>query len=128
MSHRIREAMKAKSLRKLSGVVEADETWIGGSDSNRRAIKKHHSQGHDVEIVMGMVERGGEVRAKVIDSTMKHFVHGAIRENIEPGSILYTDESVAYKKLGKEYYRGSVNHKNKQYVKGDVHTNTIENF
>jgi len=130
MSHRIREAMREHSFQKLSGVIEADETFIGGKDKNRHANKKKHIQhGHgDTTIVLGMVERGGRVTAKVVDSVKARDLKPAIRENIEQGSVLYTDELQSYKGLQKEYFRDMVNHSEGQYVKGNAHTNTIENF
>ena len=130
MSHRIREAMREHSFQKLSGVIEADETFIGGKDKNRHANKKKHIQhGHgDTTIVLGMVERGGRVTAKVVDSVKARDLKPAIRENIEQGSVLYTDELQSYRGLQKEYFRDMVNHSEGQYVKGNAHTNTIENF
>lgn len=131
MGHRIREAMKVGSFRKLSGVVEADETFIGGSDKNRHVGKKRRMNPYmpaDKTVVMGMVERGGHVTAKVVDNTKAYSLRPEIRKHIEQGSILYTDNHPSYDGLGGEYYRDTVNHADGQYKKGDTHTNTIENF
>ncbi|MFI5200900.1 MAG: IS1595 family transposase [Candidatus Kapaibacterium sp.] len=130
MLQRCREVFMTDTSKKLNGTVEADETFIGGKDKNRHANKKKHIQhGHgDTTIVLGMVERGGRVTAKVVDSVKARDLKPAIRENIEQGSVLYTDELQSYKGLQKEYYRDMVNHSEGQYVKGNTHTNTIENF
>jgi len=129
MSHRIREAMRVGTFSKLSGVVEADETFIGGKDKNRHASKKKHIQGHgDTTIVLGMIERGGRPVAKVVDSVKARDLKPEIRKHIEEGSVLYTDKLASYDGLHSEYYRDTVNHSKGQYKKGNAHTNTIENF
>ncbi len=129
MSHRIREVMRTGSFKKLSGIVEADETFIGGSDTNRHASKKTHVRGRGSKTtVMGMIERKGNVVAKVIDAPSEEVLHGEIRKHVEPESVLFTDSFKSYNGLGHEYWRGTVNHSIGQYVRGDIHTNTIENF
>lgn len=131
MSHRLREVMRTGTFKKLSGTVEADETFIGGSDKNRHAHKRRRMNPYmpeDKTVVMGMVERGGRVTAKVVDDTKARSLRPEIRKNIEAGSILYTDNHPSYDGLGGEYYRDTVNHADGQYKKGDTHTNNIENF
>ncbi len=125
MAHRIRETLKSGSFLKLSGTVEADETFIGGSDTNRHANKKNP---RSATLVLGMIERGGRPVAKVVDSRKARDLKPAIRENVEQGSILFTDELKSYNNLHGEYYRDTVNHDAGQFVKGDTHTNTIENY
>ena len=116
----------------LSGVVEGDETYIGGKaefmhkEERKRKIPGRGTAGK--QIVQGFVERGGEVRAKHIYDTTPQTFHDHNRENVEPGTILFTDQHDSYRGLGKDYYHDFVNHKNKEYVREDVHTNTIENF
>ncbi|MFI5201105.1 MAG: IS1595 family transposase [Candidatus Kapaibacterium sp.] len=127
MMHRIREAMRNGSFLKLSGVVEADETFIGGNDSNRHADKKHGGR-ESKSIVMGMVQRKGNVVSKVIDNTLGATMKNELRKHVAEESVLYTDESNSYNGLGGKYYRDSVNHFEKEFVRGDVHTNTIENY
>jgi transposase-like protein len=129
MSHRIREAMRNGSIAKLSGVVEADETFVGGKDKNRHANKKKHIPGHgDTTIVLGMIERGGRPITKVVDSVKGKDLQPEIRKHVEEGTVLYTDSLNSYKTLGADYQHGAVNHQKGEYVRGDVHTNTIESF
>ena len=129
MSHRIREVMRTGSFKKLSGIVEADETFIGGKDKNRHANKKRHIQGHgDTTIVLGMIERGGRAVAAVVDSVGAIDLNPAIRKHVEEGTVLYTDSLNSYKSLDKSYKHSSVNHNRGEYVRGEVSTNGIENF
>jgi transposase-like protein len=131
MLHRIRLAMQNGSLDKLSGNVEVDETFIGGKAKNmhkakREAIiKGRGSVGKAV--VMGLLERKGRVRAKVIESTDKATLHNEVKENVKQGSNLFTDEWRSYQGLNNDYVHEVINH-SIEYVKGNVHTNGIENF
>ncbi len=132
MMHRIRLALQQGSLtRKLSGEVEADETYIGGKarnmhkDKQRKVLKAEGS--FRKAVVMGMLERDDEVRTKVLKVASAKVLAREIRANIEPGSTLYTDELAAYTKVGREYAHHVINHA-QEYVRGNVHTNSIENF
>jgi transposase-like protein len=130
MSHRIRLAMERGTIL-LSGVVEVDESYIGGSDKNRHEGKKRrmNPQGpSDKTIVVGMVERGGDVIAKSVSSAKARNLRPLIRKYVAPNAILYSDNFASYDNLQSEYYRGVINHAQGQYVKGDIHTNTIEGF
>ena len=127
MLHRIRETMKDGS--KLSGTVEADETFIGGKVHNKHASRRRSVNGSAGKtIVSGAVERGGRARAKVIDGMNARTMRGAVLEHVEQGSTLYTDEATPYKPFNKIYDHDSVNHSKEEYVRGEVHTNTIENY
>jgi transposase-like protein len=131
MLHRIRVAIEAGSFEKLSGNVEVDETFIGGKaknmhkDKRERVIKGRGSVGKTA--VMGLLERKGNVRAKVIEKTDRETLHGEIKENVEQGSNLFTDEWRSYQGLKDEYVHEVINH-SFEYVNGNVHTNGIENF
>jgi transposase-like protein len=131
MLHRIRLAMQDKSGSKLGGTVEVDETMIGEKSRNmhksKRAKKIHGTGGMDKEIVFGMVERGGRVRAIHVDSRRRHELQKAIRENVEAGSAIFSDELKSYEGLSEDYDHDVINHA-VEYVNGNVHTNTMENF
>jgi transposase-like protein len=131
MLHRIRLAMQTKTFRKLSGEVEADETYIGGLARNmhksQRAKKIKGTGGMGKVVVMGLLERHGEVRTKVIPNTKQAVIHAQVRKNVEPGAKLYTDQLKSYKGLDPDFVHQFVNHAEK-YVEGRVHTNGMENF
>ena len=132
MLQRVRLAMQTGTFRKLSGEVEADESFIGGKARNMHASKrKTRIRGRGPEgkaIVMGMLERKtGKVRTAVIESRRKHHLHAEIRQHVEPGSQLYTDELLSYDGLESDYAHKVINHA-EEYVRGAVHTNGMENF
>lgn len=131
MLHRIREAIRTKSFKKpLEGTIEADETYIGGKNRNRHFGKRKRGRGATGKTaVFGMVERkSGEVRSKPIKSADSETLQTAIRENVRPKSRLFTDDWLAYRALSKDYLHEIVCHSYKQYVRGEVHTNTLEGF
>jgi transposase-like protein len=131
MLHRIRLAMQDDKGGKLGGDVEVDETMIGGKSRNmhrsKRAEKIHGTGGMDKEIVFGMVERDGRVRAIHVDSRRRHTLQKAIRDNVEAGSAIFSDELHSYQGLADDYDHEVINHAI-EYVNGNVHTNTMENF
>ncbi len=131
MTHKIRAAMMEPET-KLGGIVEVDETWVGGKDHNRHWNKRHHGKGGGAGTgkvpVIGAVQRKGNVIARVLEHVNKPSVEGFVREAVSHRvSLLATDEHQVYSGL-KEYPRQSVHHKREQYVVGAVHTNTIEGF
>ncbi len=110
---------------KLSGIVEADETYVGG--------KRHGKRGRGAAgktAVVGMVERDrGRIVAKVVGDVKASTIKPLIRSNVRIGSTLMTDEFGSYNNIRKEGYKHRrVNHGSKQYVRGNSHTNTIEGF
>jgi transposase-like protein len=133
--HRIRLAMQDHSIEKMSGTVEADETFIGGKARNmhkdKREEKIHGRGAVGKAIVMGVLERHGKgdskVRAKVIAKRDGDALQGHIKENVEAGAQVFTDEFTAYEGLVEEYLHEVINHA-ETYVNGHVHTNGIENF
>lgn len=136
MLHRIRLAMQGKSTVKLGGnggEVEADETFIGGKARNMHKsvrMRRIQGQGFNVEdktTVMGMLERGGKIRAHVVPDRRKETLQPIVREHVATGSALFTDELVGYQGLAGEYEHKIVDHATR-YVDGRVHTNGMENF
>jgi IS1 family transposase/transposase-like protein len=137
MCHRVRAGLADEDFRKLMGIVEVDETWIGGELGNkhvatRRALHKAHgNKAGDVNktIVAGAVERGGNVVARVIANVSAEVLQGFVREAVSNKvSLLCTDEWRAYDGLKRDFFHRSVVHKYGQYVVGAVHTQTIEGF
>ncbi len=134
MCHRIRASLANEDFQKLMGIVEVDETFIGGLAKNRHIDKRGKGggtggTGSGKTPVAGAVSRKGNVVARVINSvdasTLTAFVRGAVSEKV---SLLCTDQWVGYRKLGDEFPHGVVNHAKGQYVVGAIHTNTIEGF
>ena len=108
----------------FSGEVEADETYIGAS--------KHGKRGRGASgktIVAGVVERQGEVSASVVPNVQANTLLPMIIEKTSPNSTIYTDEMPSYNRLDKIGFEHRViNHNAKQYVNGNIHTNTIDGF
>jgi transposase-like protein len=131
MLHRIRYAQHHGTIDKMSGTVEADETFIGGKARNMHADKraeKIHGRGPEGKaIVFGLLDHEtGKVRTSVVDTRRKHHLHSEIRENVAPGSELHTDALKSYDDLP-EYTHKVVDHA-EAYVQDNVHTNRLENF
>lgn len=132
MLQRIRLAMQdEQSGGKLGGEVEVDETFIGGTARNmhkdKRARRITGTGGKDKTIVMGMMERGGNVRAFVVDSRRKKELQKQIREHVEAGSAIFSDELKSYEGLDADYQHAVINHA-VAYANENVHTNGMENF
>ncbi len=128
LAQRIREAFNINA-NKLSGEVEADETFIGGKVGNMSKKKRMKMGKNDNKVaVLGMKERGGRIIAKPVISTGARALQPEVIANVEKGSTLYTDENPSYKKLGSVYRHKSVNHSAWEYVKKEAHTNGIESF
>lgn len=134
MCHRVRAGLADKEFRKLMGVVEVDETFIGGLAKNRHWDKRGGGDGtggvgSGKSVVAGAVRRKGNVVARVIAdvraSTLESFVRESVSHKV---SLLCTDKWVGYKHLGKEFPHGIVDHSAGQYVCGSIHTQTIEGF
>jgi transposase-like protein len=130
MLHRLREAM-TDTVGKLGGSapVEIDETFVGGNIKNmhKRARVKSNAKGGNKAIVMGMLERGGRVKARMIADRKIQQIQPAIAEAVESGSDIMTDDFSAYTYATDAYNRQVVNHA-LEYVNGHIHTNGIENF
>lgn len=129
--HRIREAMSDKDLEPFRGPVEADETYLGGKPRHQSPAKRKGSKAMGPQagksIIMGIVERSGKARAFVIPSSKKGTLQERIRQHVQPGAIVYTDALQSYVGLRDDYKHYVINHA-LEYVRGHVHTNTIESF
>jgi transposase-like protein len=134
MCHRFRAAMKNEEFKQLVGQVEVDETFLGGKQKNRHADvrAKYHGGGAantGKVTVIGAIARKGNVVAQMIENTsaetLSLFVEQTVSEKV---SLVATDEYVGYTDLKHFYPHESVQHKAKEYVRGEVHTNNIENF
>jgi len=119
-------------------MVEADETYVGGKESNRHYKKKRSltEEGLNREgkpykqkkVIVGIIERDGKVVLKYIPSADQRNMNTFVRTHLAEKSTLYTDEYRVYSELKHNYTHKTVKHALKVYVDGDVHTNTIENF
>jgi transposase-like protein len=135
LAHRIRAAMGEKpSFRKLKGIVECDETYIGGKPRMSRKEKHidHRKRGRGTRkaAVMVLVERNGEAKSKPIIRLDAKHLQSAIRENVSRKSTIMTDEWLGYSGVGRDFNGGhkTVMHSMGQYVNGDITTNTAESY
>lgn len=119
MSKKLRQIMKQGDF-KLSGTVEADEAYIGGSRSFKNRWTKKTP-------IIGAIERGGRVKAKVIETRGEYHILPFLEQNVAKGTRLITDDAPVYR-AALNLKRDTINHSKQSYVFGDVHTNGIEGF
>jgi len=131
MMHRIRLAMQDEDGGKLDGEIEVDETFIGGKarfmHANRRQRKIKGTGVAGKTIVMGLLERHGKVKTRVVQNTRRKTLDPTVREHVESGSTVYTDALPSYESLQDEFAHEAIDHA-ECYVKGQVHTNGMENY
>jgi transposase-like protein len=128
MDHRIRLALRTGSLAKMSGEVEVDETFIGGKARFMHVAQRKRritgTGGKDKAVVMGILERGGEVRTTVVENRKKKALQAEVKKHVEAGSALYSDDLKSYEGLASEHAHQVIDHAVK-YVDGRVHTNGL---
>jgi transposase-like protein len=135
MMHRVRRALHEKETVQLGGAgkeVEVDETFVGGAarfmhaSRRKRVITERGVK--DKTAVMGILERGGRVRAMMIPNRKKHHIQGEIRAHVKAESAIYSDALLSYYGLNNQNLAHQVVDHAESYVNGQVHTNGMENF
>ena len=124
LAHRIRDALKEVDAQLLKGIVEVDETFVGGRmEGQGRGYKGNKT------VVVGAMQRGGNICLQVVRGTDRETLHGFIRENTADNTeAIYTDEWPAYRGIADEDTKHeAVKHREKEWSRGEVHTNSIEN-
>jgi transposase-like protein len=126
LCHRIRESMREVEGERLTGIIEVDETWVGGK---QRGAGKHHWHTTNKTAVIGAVEREGKIRLQVIAARDRKTLHAWIEKNLDDATqAIYTDDWAPYIGIADENTaHETVNHSAKEWVRGFVHTNSVEN-
>lgn len=133
MMHRIRKAMK-QDKDFLQGIVEVDETYIGGKPRANEHKKRNKDDDNDFgggskkSVIFGMIERNGKVKAMKVDNAKRNTLTPHILENIKKDSSIISDENKVYHYLYVNYKHETVNHSKLEFVRGKAHTNSIEGF
>jgi len=131
MLHRIRLGIQSGSFEKLRGNVEADETYIGGKLSHPRPGRtgtKAKGPAAGKTTVIGIMERGGKVRAFSVPDNRKNTLLPKLFDNVAPGATIYTDSLASYRNLSQSYRHFIINHAQEYVRDRHIHTNSIENF
>jgi len=140
INHRLRAMLTETSPELLSGIVEIDETFVGGKEGNKHASKKTNGKGKsaskvskrgvaDKTMVLGLIQRDGKVRTFVVPDRKAETLQTIMRANVETNSRIITDALPSYVELRDEYNHESVKHTLGNYVTyGDKHTNNIEGY
>lgn len=129
--HRVRHIMGQDKGEQMAGVVEVDETFVGGlfKHMSHERRERARARGNKGKAVVHAIKerRSGTIRAEVLPAATTEYVRDAVLENVKPGARVYTDESRIYQWVGQAYQHKAVNHM-ERYVVGTVHVNGCENF
>lgn len=130
MLQRLRKACETHNVQ-LTGTVEIDETYVGGKEHNKHWHKKGNNPRAEgitgKQTVIGMRQRGGKTVARTIEGTDRLTMMTEVQKTVKPGSTIYTDDHVSYRRLHRKgYQHESLNHSANEYVRGMAHTNGIE--
>ena len=133
MMHRVRWAMNGQAPHPLKGTVEVDETYVGGKPrmphKGKKRVPQHSTKKDRKTQVIAMVERNGSVRTHVHTDVTEDNLLDIVRGEVSPSATVYTDGYCGYDNVGKHFAgHETVIHTNREYVRGDVHTNTVEGF
>jgi transposase-like protein len=113
---------EASNMPKLNGIVEIDETYVGGKYDKRRKRNPYEKQP-----VMGILQRDGTFEARTIPKASRRILYGVIKDRVSKDATIMTDELKAYKYLDRAFMHKCVNHSTHEWVRGDIHTNGCEN-
>jgi len=134
--HRVRLAMRTGTFQKMTGTIEADETFVGGKSSNMHKSKREEkitgTGNVDKTAVMGLLQRttegaASQVRAGVVPNVKRETLLPIVRDHVEPGAHVYTDSLKSYLGLSPAFDHKTIDHA-VSYAEGEVHTNGLENF
>ncbi len=132
INHRLREMLKNTAPELLGGMVEADESYFGGRESNKHKHKRvTKTKGRGMaskKPVFGLLERGGNVEAVVVPNTKGDTLVPIIRDRVKSDALVVTDEFAAYNRLNETHRHEIVRHSAGQYKNGIAHTNSLEGF
>jgi transposase-like protein len=122
LCHRIRHAMTEVTTERLTGIVEVDETYVGG-----KVRGKGKGYIGNKAVVVGAVQRGGNIRLQRTDGNSSAILHEFIRRNTDGTTTVYTDEHPSYRAVKSFRNHDAVEHRKEEWARGDVHTNNVEN-